>query len=58
VTWASDKEFFAFELLSVMGLKAQKVCCCPWLVTYSTGQQTGNNAVSFKFNNCNVLGDT
>jgi hypothetical protein len=23
-----------------MGLKAQKVCCCSWLVTYSIGQQT------------------
>jgi len=41
-----------------MGLKAQKVCCCPWLVTYSVGQQTGNNAVSFKFNNYNVCGDS
>jgi hypothetical protein len=29
VTWSSAKEFFPFDLLSVMGLKAQKVGCCP-----------------------------
>jgi len=35
VTWPITKEFFPFEFLSVMSLKAQKVDCCPWLVTYS-----------------------
>jgi len=58
VTWPSAREFFPFELLSVVGLKTQKVCCCPWLVTYSIDQQTGNNAVTFKFNNHNVRGNT